>query len=327
MLKIYRTVQEAVKGNHDSLKGLFCYIKESNVRIQTFRDCMKITYLSNALKRGKTCTQIVITYEESTLDEIAYDLQEKYLSQNNRTLEDLLNELELLEIEDLQNAGFKVSIRDIKSIDTFSPFADIKPIDLPKNNKWTKSHVVKAILSGQIYNGVVDSIYTDDYARDADSNYHEGEFLDLMEMAETLVEHGSGWNVRFKEDNNGNISLDVNCHTFDLNTLYFNVDSRRDNLHYTEVVTASDNSTRGINTITTTTDINSKVASIFTYKQQKQENRQQLFDDLFSCSSLDQFKNVLSNYLISTKQNYIVTNKDQSKRIMDKLKILSKDDI
>lgn len=283
MLKIYRSLKEMSQDNQNT-SCFNCYIKDVNVRVQLFANCLYITDLTNAFKRGKECRKTVITYSERTSEKFLIELDTKYLYPNKKDLADLIEEVQNLHVSNLQDVGFDIELREEKSSTVFSPFADIKPIKLPKNGKWTKSHVVKAIITGQIYSGKVDSIYTDDYSYDASVNYHENEDLDLMEMAEKLTKSNSGWSVRVKEENKGNVLLDVDCCTFNYNTLYFNIDSRENNIEYVEVATEDiereqDRATV-VNTTTTITDLetkqdintSSKVVNLFVYKNKNKIN-------------------------------------------------------
>ncbi|CAG7839904.1 hypothetical protein CLOHAE12215_01320 [Clostridium haemolyticum] len=325
MLKIYKTIKEAAKYNKDT-KCFNLYIQDANIRVELFVNCLKITDLTNALKRGKECKQITVTYSELTPEDFCIELQNKYLNPSKKDLEDLIHEIKNLKIFDLQDAGFEVYTKELKSIDIFSPFADIKPIKLPKNGKWTKSHVIKAILSGQIYGGVVNGIYTDDYTYDNAVHCHKGENVDLMEIAQKLTESNGGWAVRFKEEENGNIALNVDCCTFNCNTLYFNIDSRKDNIEYVENTqdqTAIIDNVIPSTIAKTNIDTNSKVVNLFAYKKQKQENKQQLFKNLLSCNSLDQFKNIIENYLKYTKKKHIyIEDSLTNTKLLDKLEIL-----
>ncbi|WP_039230452.1 hypothetical protein [Clostridium haemolyticum] len=331
MLKIYKTIQEAVKYNKDT-KCFNLYIQDANIRVELFVNCLKITDLTNALKRGKECKQITVTYSELTSEDFYIELQNKYLNPSKKDLEDLINEIKNLKIFDLQDVGFNVELRFLKSIDIFSPFADIKPIKLPKNGKWTKSHVIKAILSGQIYEGKINGIYTNDYAHDNAVHCHKNENVDLMGIAQKLTESSGGWAVRFKEEKNDNIALNVDCCTFNCNTLYFNIDSRKDNIEYVEnqIEDIQDQTAVIDNVITSTIektniDTNSKVVNLFAYKQQKQENKQQLFKNLLSCNSLDQFKNIIENYLKYTKKKHIyIEDSLTNTKLLDKLEMLCK---
>src|SRR5690606_6225857 len=98
-------------------------------------------------------------------------------------------------------------------------FVKIKPIKKPE--KWTVAHVWKAILAGQIYKGVKDGYYTDDYAHDAAVNFKTGSRIHLPSLAKKVIENPSGWRVYVDKEENGITQLSFNCHSFDCNTLYF----------------------------------------------------------------------------------------------------------
>ena len=109
----------------------------------------------------------------------------------------------------------------LKSMNVFTPFKQISPIKIPK--KWTLPHVWKAILSGQIYYGECAGRYTDDYAYDASVDFGIGREKHLPTFALQLIENPSGWRVYPEKDEDDRIQLSVCCHSFDLNTLYFDL--------------------------------------------------------------------------------------------------------
>ena len=109
-----------------------------------------------------------------------------------------------------------------KGMRVFTPFKRIRPIEPP--TKWTLSHVWKAILSGQIYQGQCDGRYTDDNAYDAAVNFRSGVGLHLPSFAKQLIESPSGWSVYVDRQEGEQIQLSVNCHSFNMNTLFFDKD-------------------------------------------------------------------------------------------------------
>ena len=106
-----------------------------------------------------------------------------------------------------------LDVREIKGVNVFSPFENIKPIKLP--TKWTISHVWKGILSGQIKKVICTGKYSDDYSFDNWNNYGKGE-RDKISFARELIEDADGW---YCFDNGNNICVD--CHSFDNNILIF----------------------------------------------------------------------------------------------------------
>lgn len=118
-------------------------------------------------------------------------------------------------------SGSKVYTSKLMGWRVFTPFKEIKPIRTP--DKWTLPHVWKAILAGQIYQGRVDGRYTDDYAYDAAVNFREGLALHLPSFARMLIEDPFGWYVYPDKDKSDgkSVKLSVNCHGYNLNTLWF----------------------------------------------------------------------------------------------------------
>ncbi len=204
------------------------YYADINAYVHFYRDSVVLVDLTNALKTGKTCKR--------------YSFRLNIYDDSKSVLTELWNIAKIETLKAFHNAVITESLSSIKTLDiytseeksikTFSPFVEIKSIKTPK--KWTIAHVWKAIFSGQIYKGVKDGHYTDDYAYDAGCNYGTGSRLHLVSLAEKLIEHSSGWWVSVDKEENGIIQLSVNCHSFDCNTLYFDekcnmqeADSRR----------------------------------------------------------------------------------------------------
>jgi hypothetical protein len=189
------------------------YIQDINIYIHSFSNSLTIIDLQNALKTGLTCKRYSITLKEYNNNTNV--LCELY-NNNLKTVKEIYQSITegSFNIETLQ-----IETGEEKSMRTFSPFTEIKPIKKPE--KWTISHIWKAILSGQIYKGECRGNYTDDYAYDATVNFHEGRKLNLIYLAKEVIESPSGWWVSSKELSNGIIELSFNCHHFNNNTLYF----------------------------------------------------------------------------------------------------------
>lgn len=187
------------------------YFADINAYIHFYRDSAVIIDLTNALKAGKTCKRYYIEHKEWKNEGIWCDL----VNNGIRTFTELYNRV----ITGLNIDTLRVTITEEKAINTFSPFVEIKPIKKPK--KWTIAHVWKAILAGQIYKGVKDGHYTDDYAHDAAVNFKTGSRIHLPSLAKQVIENPSGWRVYVDKEENGIIQLSFNCYSFDCNTLYF----------------------------------------------------------------------------------------------------------
>lgn len=196
------------------------YIKTPCVKIHMYRNCGHITDLTNALKVGKTCIQYVIFTETSESRDDFKSSFFNWLTDHSITLETFLEKL----LAGEQFDGLQINTREQKGVNTFSPFAEIKPIKTPA--KWTIPHIWKAILAGQIVKGACDGYYTDDYARDAADNYRQGP-IDVKALAQKLIESPSGWWCSVDGSNKGIIQLSVNCHHFDTNTLWYYADPKK----------------------------------------------------------------------------------------------------
>lgn len=170
---------------------------------------VRITDLSNALLTGKTCKSVTLDFHDNTPPTC------QVFNAGAHTYKEVYQRYFI----DGHSDGATRYESEQKSITTFSPFRQIKPIKTP--SKWTIAHVWKAILSGQIYSGKVDGRYSDDYAYDNATNFSEGRGIDLISFAAKLIDSKSGWDVHAYEQDNGEFNLSVNCYSFNMNTLYY----------------------------------------------------------------------------------------------------------
>ncbi|HTB82234.1 MAG TPA: hypothetical protein VK742_01145 [Candidatus Sulfotelmatobacter sp.] len=111
------------------------------------------------------------------------------------------------------------------AIRIWSPFVTVNP--LPKRPaKWTVSHVVRALLSGQYSHLRCNGVYTDDYAYDAAVNFQQGEFGDdrnaAVAFARRILESPSGWWTHGGEHD----QVSICCHHFDSNSFKFELMKR-----------------------------------------------------------------------------------------------------
>lgn len=187
------------------------YFADINAYIHFYRNSAIVIDLTDALKAGKTCKRYYIEHKEWKNEGIWADLVNNGIT----TFKELYNRV----ITGLNIDTLRVTIAEEKAINTFSPFVKIKPIKNPE--KWTVAHVWKAILTGQIYKGVKDGYYTDDYAHDAAVNFKTGSRIHLPSLAKKVIENPSGWRVYVDKEENGITQLSFNCYSFDCNTLYF----------------------------------------------------------------------------------------------------------
>jgi hypothetical protein len=190
------------------------YFADINAYIHFYADSAVLIDLTNALKTGKECNRYLIS--KNVWDDRKSVITELW---NIAKIETVKAFYDAIITNSLNIETLKVETGSQKSINTFSPFVEIKPIKTP--SKWTIAHVWKAILAGQIYKGVKDGHYTDDYARDNANNFNKGCSLHTTTLANKLIEHPSGWWVSVDKEENGIIQLSVNCHSFDYNTLYY----------------------------------------------------------------------------------------------------------
>lgn len=129
--------------------------------------------------------------------------------------------------ESLESEGIAYLTYSRRACDTYSPFTVVKPIQTPK--KWTRTHVWKAILSGQIYCGKINHIYTDDYRMDALRDNYEGVELSaekLIGMAKDLLTGESRYSVSTTENEDGTAEIRL-CDWNSSYTVYYDPARRR----------------------------------------------------------------------------------------------------
>ena len=99
---------------------------------------------------------------------------------------------------DLKN--LRVDTREVKGSELFSPFKEVSPLKkFP--DKWTKTQLIKAICSGQIYRASYDYKMSDDYAFDSAGNFSKGRECSLPLLAKEYVEHWDGKSTSISETN------------------------------------------------------------------------------------------------------------------------------
>lgn len=188
------------------------YYAEQNVMVHFYYGSIQITDLTNAMKTGKECTQKVFRADKNYTN--FTDIQNDLTDLGIETLPDLLKATEL--------EGYTCREYSQKGVHTFSPFVEVKPIKEP--TKWTASHLAKAILSGQVYHGITEGRYSDDYARDAEENYGRGRPVHLEEVARSLIEDGkSGLHFRHEELEDGTTEISLSTYSYDYKKFYFDV--------------------------------------------------------------------------------------------------------
>jgi len=203
-----------IEGSLWSSVGSRGYYKDINAYIWCNYNSAVVIELDNAMKRGKECKKYRI-----------------YSSDNTASCY-LINELKVnspKELYDFVRSGKELPgngelyVSEEKGVEVFSPFVAVKPLEkMPE--KWKKSDLVKAIMSGQVFSGVLDQRLTDDYAYDAAYNFGSGTKLNLPGQACDLVEGCRDCYIRNDGvDENGVASIhfsyagDMKTFKFDIN--------------------------------------------------------------------------------------------------------------
>lgn len=189
------------------------YYADINACVYCNREAAYVVELDNAMKRGKECKHYSIYARGQDIH--LYLVNEC----NVRTPKDLYGLVR--SGKELPDPGV-LSIREEKGVEVFSPFVPVKPLkELPE--KWKKGDLVKAIMSGQVFSGVLDQRLTDDYAYDAAVNFGTGRPIDLAGQAYDLVEGCRDCYIRTDGvDENGIASVHFS-YAGDMKTFLFDV--------------------------------------------------------------------------------------------------------
>lgn len=235
--KLFRKVTELPHIGHTF------YCLDRKMRFQMFSDQLRVTELTNALKRGKECIEITLVETEGC------DILNTWHRLGN-DIDLLLNEagVELdraeetgskqrfgpdARLESIDGRSLKVYRSAITGVRVYSPFTSVNRLkSIPK--KWTIPHVIRGLLNGQI-KVTNDMTLTDDYARDAADNFGKGKKIDCHEFAKDLICRPSGWWI---STNSGKLKsgneIGINCHHFNYRTGRIDFDGKLKELVFEE---------------------------------------------------------------------------------------------
>lgn len=163
-----------------------------------------ITDLTNAQKRGETCTRHIFT-----------------LSDSLNTLE-FFKHLHALDFEALSDANMikEYYNRSLKASEVFINREYYKLTNWNKNKlpkKWNKAALIKAYYNGLITGVYRNYRYTDDYARDAADKFGKGDF-DIDIFIRDMMMYGS-YNVWYNKEDSKHIIINAvfaRCESFEV---------------------------------------------------------------------------------------------------------------
>ena len=140
-------------------------------------ECIHLESLENAGKAGKQCTLWSLSPET-----------------HGELLVNVLRDVGIETVQELHAAlragkqieGANVWVREEKAVEVFSPFAEYTPLKKIPEEYWTKTQLIKALMSGQVFGAKVSYRYNDGGMTDSG----KGRPLDLPLLARDVVE---GW--------------------------------------------------------------------------------------------------------------------------------------
>ncbi len=127
----------------DSVSTEF-FIRDSNIYMRLWRSLVLLVDLKDALRSGRRTDIYTLNSDEDT-PSLIEKLHEIGIDTPNRLFEAIREPMQLV------NTEYKHQTQ--KSCRIYSPFVPIQPIKAPK--KWDRAHIWRAILTGQIYRGVI----------------------------------------------------------------------------------------------------------------------------------------------------------------------------
>lgn len=220
-IEIYENLKELEKaytGFHETktYSSGTVYVEAEQLAITIYENSLIVHTLDNALKRGKTVIKHTVHFQRGSFD--GSEIINKYMFFLKINFAELIKRAVANALPDVDDISVNNLHDEEKAVRVFSPFA--KPKRVNPHSKWTIDKVAKAILTGQVTQGVQDMRLTDDYAYDAAVNFRKGELFDLLGFAKELTESPSGWWVYVDETEDNKIKLRVSRYHFDYRTLY-----------------------------------------------------------------------------------------------------------
>lgn len=202
-----------VAGSLWSSIGSSGYYADINAYIWCNYSSARVIELDNAMKRGKECK--VYSLYSRNQDSHAYLVNDCKVK-TPKDLYDLVRSG-----KELPGDG-ELSVRMDKGVEVFSPFVAVKPLTkLPE--KWKKSDLAKAIMSGQVFSGVLNERLTDDYAYDAAWNFGSGCKIGLPKQAAELVEGCRDCYIRTESVDENGVAKVHFSYANEYKTFYFDV--------------------------------------------------------------------------------------------------------
>lgn len=202
-----------VEGSLWSSIGSSGYYADINAYIWCNYSSAIVIELDNAMKRGKECK--VYSLYSRNQDSHAYLVNDCKV----KTPKDLYD---LVRSGKEMPGDGELTVRFDKGVEVFSPFVVVKPLaKLPE--KWKKSDLAKAIMSGQVYSGVLNERLTDDYAYDAAWNFGSGCKVGLPKQASELVEGCRDCYIRTEGVDENGVAKVHFSYANEYKTFYFDV--------------------------------------------------------------------------------------------------------
>lgn len=190
------------------------YVKSLNVRVSMYTNSLRIIFLDNAGKRGKTCKEFVMWVDNGSIKNTCSNLF------NAISLKEFV-EIVKEDANSMEGEDWKIDVYELKAVNVFNPMdtsiykrLDKEPV------KWKIADCVRALVNGQYDAVECTGQYTDDYAYDDAVNYRKGA-ISALALAKDLVEDGakSGWWI-YKRDEH----ISISQHPFNYNKMIFNID-------------------------------------------------------------------------------------------------------
>jgi len=143
-------------------------------RINHSTQQVRMQEMTHANKRGKSAPQVAFTWRYSDNDSEGYNFFDSKIWDKNdfwTTFTFFFDEA----VKQTQDVGeIRVYATDYKASDVIDIFGHYKPIKTrPMADKLNRNHIINMLMNNQV-SSYLKGHYTDDYSRDAESNYSAG---------------------------------------------------------------------------------------------------------------------------------------------------------
>ena len=187
--------------------------KENTYQIHRYYMCTRILNVTNAGKRGKEVQVLSFSYQDENSTNDIFDIPFENIHDifTNNSIGDLCI------CSDTEKV--RISLYSDKACNYINPdFSTYKKLT-EKPKRWTKVHVIRALLNNQFTDLKCDGYYTDDYAWDYSNNYGRKPIENVKEFCTNVL----GGSFYIYEDRETENKIHVNQYSFNTNSFILQI--------------------------------------------------------------------------------------------------------